>query len=264
MRIGWMKSRNLEKRAWRLFETRFLRSAQSPESQQQIDSQLVDKLSKLGPENERSGKLRRVVDQAAELWARRSQLRKTDVLWLAAALLYFISPLDAVPDIVPGIGYVDDALIVSAVVGLVVRGLSALGSHGKERLEEWIDQRTDIVLDRLDESATSGVHKTVVAVVISLWGTTTAAAVSLAVAAVLGGYSAHWLMYVIVSAAIVLACNVSTAVYFWREYRKLDGAWQQRLRTLVVSKLTVWHFLAIGLPILVLIGLGICRVVSAI
>lgn len=259
-----MKSRNLEKRAWRLFETRFLRSAQSPESQQQIDSQLSDKLSELGSEGHRDGKLRRVVNQAAELWAKRSQLRKTDVLCLAAALLYFISPLDAVPDLLPGIGYVDDALIVSAVVGAVLRGLSALGSHGKERVEEWIDQRTEIVLNRLDESATSGVHKTVVTVVISLWGTTTAAAVSLAVAAVLGNYSAQWLTYVISSAAIVLACNISTGLYFWREYRKLDSAWQQRLRTLVASKLTVWHYVAIGLPILVLIGLGICRVLSSV
>ena len=259
-----MKSRNLEKRAWRLFETRFLRHAQSPESQQQIDSQLADKLSQLGPEGASGGKLRRVVNQATELWAKRSQLRKSDILYLSAALLYFISPLDAVPDLLPGIGYVDDALIVSAVVGVVVRGLSALGSHGKERIEEWIDQRTEIVLNRFDESATSGVHKTVVAVVISLWGTTTAAAISLAVAAVLGRYSAQWLTYVILSAAIVVACNVSTGWYYWREYRKLDGAWQQRLRALIISKLTPWHYVAIGLPILVLIGLGICRAVWSI
>ncbi len=262
MRIGWMKSRSLEKRAWRLFATRFLRHAQSPECRQQIESQLVDKLEQLGPAAAHGGRLQRVVNQAAELWGRRGELRKSDVLWVAAALLYFISPLDAVPDLVPGVGYVDDVLIVSAVVGAVLRGVSAVGSRGKQRLEEWIDQRTDSVMNRIDESATRGIHQTVVAVVISLWGTTTAAAVSLAVAAVLGGYSAQWLTYVILSAAIVLACNAATGVYYWRAYRQLDGAWQQRLRELVVAKLTVWHLVAIGLPIVVLIGLGICRAVS--
>ena len=45
-------------------------------------------------------------------------------------------------------------------------------------------------------------------------------------------------------------------------YRKLDGAWQRRLRTLVTSKLTLRHLFAIGLPVLVLIGLGICRGIS--
>ena len=61
--------------------------------------------------------------------------------------------------------------------GSLVRGLSSLGAHGKERLEEWVDERTEVVLQRLDETATGGVEKTVAAVAIGLWGTTTAAAV---------------------------------------------------------------------------------------
>jgi len=34
---------------------------------------------------------------------------------LAAALIYFINPMDLVPDMIPGLGLVDDALVLGAV-----------------------------------------------------------------------------------------------------------------------------------------------------
>ncbi len=254
-----MKLRNLEKRAWQLFRTRFLKKAESPEAETQIENELSTKVSRLGPEDSRQGRLRQVVAQATELWDRRSQLRKTDVLYLAAALLYFISPFDAIPDVIPGVGYLDDVVVVSAIVGLIVRGLSVIGTHGKERLEDWIDERAEQVLEKVDEAAAGGVQKTAAAVAVGLWGTTTAAAVSLSVAAILGGYSSTWIAYVMLSAGIVLACNIGTAVYYWKVYRSLDGEWQRRLRTIVVTKLTARHLLAIGIPIVILIGLGLFR-----
>lgn len=255
-----MKSRNLEKRAWRVFRTRFLRAAQAPNAEQKIDDKLTEKVARLAPAGESRGKLRHLVDQASELWRNRSQLRKSHVALLAAALLYFISPLDAIPDVVPGLGYADDAIVVSAIVALVVRGLSALGTHGKERLEEWLDERTEVVLERVDETAARGVETAVAAVAISLWGTTTAAAVSLAVATALGGYPVAWLTYVIVSSVIVVACNLCTGWYYWRQYRSLDGAWQQRLRRLIASKVKSRHLVVVFLPVFVLIGLGISRI----
>jgi uncharacterized membrane protein YkvA (DUF1232 family) len=262
MPMKWFKPQRVEQRAWRLFASRFLRDAAAPDSEQQIDDQLTAKVEQLAPDTARHGKLRAVVDQASQLWANRAQLRKRDVLYLAAALLYFISPLDAVPDLLPGIGYVDDAIVVSAVVAMIVRGVTVLGTHGKERLEEWIDERTEIVLQKLDDTATSGVQRTVAAVALGLWGTTTAAAISLAMATVLGSYPVEWLVYVAASSALIVAWNLVTAVGVWRQYRRLDGTWQQRLRTLVAGKLTAWHLFAVGLPVLVLIGLGIWRAVS--
>jgi len=40
-----------------------------------------------------------------------------------AALAYFVSPLDAVPDILAGIGYTDDAAVFMAMLALVGRHL---------------------------------------------------------------------------------------------------------------------------------------------
>jgi uncharacterized membrane protein YkvA (DUF1232 family) len=33
--------------------------------------------------------------------------------WIVAALVYFISPADVIPDVIPGLGYIDDATVVA-------------------------------------------------------------------------------------------------------------------------------------------------------
>ena len=45
---------------------------------------------------------------------------KTIVL-ITAALIYFVSPFDAIADFIPFIGYVDDAAIISAVFASISR-----------------------------------------------------------------------------------------------------------------------------------------------
>jgi uncharacterized membrane protein YkvA (DUF1232 family) len=42
---------------------------------------------------------------------------------MLAALAYFVLPADAVPDIIPIIGYADDAAVFAALIGLVGRHL---------------------------------------------------------------------------------------------------------------------------------------------
>lgn len=41
------------------------------------------------------------------------------IMLIAGALLYFLSPIDFIPDSIPGIGYVDDAAVVLACLKLV-------------------------------------------------------------------------------------------------------------------------------------------------
>lgn len=42
------------------------------------------------------------------------------ILAVISALLYFVSPIDVIPDVIPGIGHIDDAL----VVGLCLKWIS--------------------------------------------------------------------------------------------------------------------------------------------
>lgn len=48
-----------------------------------------------------------------------TELPITSIISIIVALAYFLSPVDLIPDVVPGAGYVDDALIISACVALV-------------------------------------------------------------------------------------------------------------------------------------------------
>ena len=43
---------------------------------------------------------------------------------LLAALAYFVLPTDAVPDIIAGIGFTDDATVIAAVVGAFARHIT--------------------------------------------------------------------------------------------------------------------------------------------
>jgi uncharacterized membrane protein YkvA (DUF1232 family) len=61
-------------------------------------------------------------------------------LLLAALLAYLISPLDIIPDFIPGLGQMDDILIVV----LVLHGL--LSSVGEEVLLEHWQGRPDLIL----------------------------------------------------------------------------------------------------------------------
>lgn len=59
---------------------------------------------------------------------------------MLGALAYFVMPFDAVPDVLAGVGYTDDAAVIAAVVAL-------LGAHLKPRHQ----QAAREALDRLGE-----------------------------------------------------------------------------------------------------------------
>ena len=55
------------------------------------------------------------------------------VVTIVAGILYFVSPIDLIPDFIPVIGYVDDA----AVISLVLRGVRG----DLEAFETWEESR---------------------------------------------------------------------------------------------------------------------------
>ena len=47
------------------------------------------------------------------------------MLYVVGALLYFLSPVDVIPDFLPGVGYLDDIAVISAAVQAVRGDLDA-------------------------------------------------------------------------------------------------------------------------------------------
>ncbi|MGB4498647.1 MAG: YkvA family protein [Methylococcaceae bacterium] len=55
-----------------------------------------------------------------------------------SALAYFISPLDAIPDITPVIGYVDDVGVLTAAVATVSTFINEnVKEKAKQKLKDW-------------------------------------------------------------------------------------------------------------------------------
>lgn len=61
-------------------------------------------------------------DRAVPVWVR---------IWLGVLLVYLISPIDLIPDFIPLVGYVDDALVVAIALRFAARraGGDAIQKH---------------------------------------------------------------------------------------------------------------------------------------
>jgi uncharacterized membrane protein YkvA (DUF1232 family) len=260
--------REIEHAATDLLEKKFLPQADSAETAQRIDHDLDGKIAKVrGRRFEYREQLLSLLGQAKWLWARRGELDRKQVGMLAAALLYFLSPLDLLPDVIPGLGYVDDLAVLAYVLktlastvlpmrdALIERATTSVVDKGRTVLEDVIDTR----LAEFDRVSAHAVRRSIAVVAISLWGTTTAAAVSLAIVALTGKYALEWTIYLAVTSAFVGIWNVATALGYWREFRALHGSTQARLIRLVAWHTHLRDVAAIFLPILVLFALLVAR-----
>ncbi|AAN47427.2 YkvA family protein [Leptospira interrogans] len=59
-------------------------------------------------------------------------------LIIAGALIYFISPLDAIPDFIPGAGFLDDAGVIAAVLASVQ---SAIREEHRIKAREFLEKK---------------------------------------------------------------------------------------------------------------------------
>ena len=70
--------------------------------------------------------LKKVWDAIVDMWNMLKDFRegRYELPWksvaaIVAALLYFISPIDLIPDFIPVIGYLDDAVVIGFVLELI-------------------------------------------------------------------------------------------------------------------------------------------------
>ncbi len=52
---------------------------------------------------------------------------------IVAALLYVLNPIDIIPDFIPGVGYIDDALVVAACLAMIEHDLHAYRDWKKKK-----------------------------------------------------------------------------------------------------------------------------------
>lgn len=69
------------------------------------------------------------------------ELSKRSVVILVGALIYFLMPIDAIPDFIPGIGFLDDA-------GVIAMALAAVKSEVDKFMAWELDGRPDASLDK--------------------------------------------------------------------------------------------------------------------
>lgn len=62
---------------------------------------------------------------------------KSSIIAIVAALLYFISPLDLIPDFLVGLGFVDDAFVLGLVYKQVLKEL--------DKYQAWKDSQKKII-----------------------------------------------------------------------------------------------------------------------
>ena len=56
------------------------------------------------------------------------------------ALAYFVSPIDAIPDVTPGIGFTDDlGVLISAVAAIAMHITPEVKKQADKKMVEWFD-----------------------------------------------------------------------------------------------------------------------------
>lgn len=83
----------------------------SEDKEKYIDENLWEKLERVGKK----------ISFAKDIFALVKYMRDSNVSWyrksiVVGALIYFIVPIDAIPDITPLIGYLDDLGVITAVL----------------------------------------------------------------------------------------------------------------------------------------------------
>lgn len=230
---------------------RFLEQAERPDAQGRLAAALP-------------AKLRRIADSPLVALAREAYgytthpalSRRTKLLG-AAALLYLIAPLDAVADWIPGVGYLDDAAVLTAFVLAVRDGAKEVVSHAQQAAEQ-------VVSRAVSEAREAWARRGVGQVCLGLWGATLSACLGLLYtalrraldpAAAAHAASDPFLWASLLAGGLGLAYELAFGWRVWRRWSTAPAAIREPLAWAIVSLADWRQLLALALPFLVLAAL---------
>ena len=178
-------------------------------------------------------------------------------------LLYFLAPIDAVPDVIPGIGFVDDLVVLSAIVASVHKIIQKARDDAKGVIREAEEAAQRVVDHTLSEARETWARRGVAQFAICLWGSTTAAAVGLIyyltrlVILDSGGMEATepFLWAVGIAASLGFVYNIFFLGRIWKRYSGLPANVREPLAYAVVSLMGWRQVVILSLPVLALLGL---------
>ena len=237
---------------------RFLEEAAHSGSEEKVHESFARKLQRIATDNP-------VVNLAREAYSYMTDPRlptKYKVI-VIAGLLYFIAPIDAIPDVIPGMGFVDDLVVLSAIVASIHKIIQTVRDDAKGVIHEAEQAAQRVVDHTLSEAKETWARRGVAQFAICLWGSTTAAAVGLIyyitrlVILDSGGMEAAepFIWAVGVAASLGFIYNIFFLGRIWKKYSELPTNVREPLAYAVVSLLDWRQVLILSLPVLALLGL---------
>jgi len=222
-----------------------LEEAARPDARARIDARLGGVLRRIGDT--------RLVAQVKELYgyARDPRVPTRYKIIVLAGLLYLVNPFDLIPDAIPGVGYLDDAAVIVAILTAVRHIVGAVEDSTKRVV-------THAVAETEEAFARRGVQQ----IALSLWAVTIASCVALVYTAARDALlpSAHgwgdpFVAAVLVTGMVGLATSLALARRVWAVYRAAPPRLAEPLATAILAVLGPRQILVLMAPIAVLLFL---------
>jgi uncharacterized membrane protein YkvA (DUF1232 family) len=238
---------------------RYLAEAERPDAQARLAARLPAKLRRIA-----DSRLLSLAREAYGYATHPAVSRRTKLLG-AGALLYLIAPLDAVADWIPGLGYVDDAAVLTAFVLSVREGAKEVVSHAERAAER-------VVSHAVSEAREAWARQGVGQACLSLWAAALAACVGLLYtvlrrgldpASPVGLAEDPFLWASLLAGGVGLAYEVAFAFRVWRRWNSAAPEIREPLAWAIVSLADWRQLVALALPLLALAGLLALRAVQA-
>jgi uncharacterized membrane protein YkvA (DUF1232 family) len=228
----------------------YLDQAGQPGAAERVRARLPAKLRQIATDN-------RLVTLAREAYGYATDPivpRRYKVMGIAA-LLYLINPFDAIPDVLPGIGYLDDAAALTSFLVAARRIVESLRDAAK-----------DVVSHAAGEAQETFAHRGMGQLCLSLWAATLAASIGLLYTGARrllvgddGGLFDPFFVACMISAGVGVVSSTLFALRVWRRWRTAPSWVRERLAYAIVSQVTPLRLFWLALPVLALLVVVVLR-----